>query len=774
MDLEVTFEKKLRLALLVTSMFTVLLGLLTWKVVADADSAAQWVRHTNEVLDDISIAREATIQIESMTRGYMIYGDKAMLADRDAVAKRRTEAIAQLEKETADNPKQQARIPLLRKAALERRALSDQIIALRDAQGFEAARSFGSGAITVQTRSAYLVLLQEMDAQERNLLKARDMEQKQTRNIAVAMGALTALATLGALIAAFLMVNRYAHSIAAARNKLQESIGGLQVAKDAAEHANASKDTFLATMSHEIRTPMSGLLGMLELLALSKLNSEQAETLAVARDSGHALGRIIDDILDHAKIKAGKLTITPEPIALGHLLQRNINTYFAVASRKGLTLRQVVDPRISPALLADPLRLLQVLGNLVSNAIKFTEQGYVEVRAELVGRADGVEKVCLSVKDTGIGMTPEVQARVFQPFEQGGIDTERLYGGTGLGLAISRRLAQMMGSDIVVESTPGIGTTMSVTLELAVTGAQPIQRLASASLQPLWQQADQQAAPAPPSALVAAAAGAAGPWVLAVDDNPTNRLLIARQLAALGMQVQTAAHGQEALYMWRASKFALVITDCNMPEMDGYALTRAIRHAEAGQSRVRTPVLGWTANALPSTLTDCHAAGMDDVLTKPAELAQLRALLVQWLPGMAPAPNQAPNQAPDQATGLVSGPALGDPDTCAIDLTLIRQVVGNDPQVFQQFIASIHQAFQAQIPEVSEALQGQQLGTIAQAGHKLKGAAGSVGAQALMDLCGRIETAALAGHAADLSGLGEQFAREAQRVLAALDSARKP
>jgi signal transduction histidine kinase/CheY-like chemotaxis protein/HPt (histidine-containing phosphotransfer) domain-containing protein len=762
MDSEIIFEKKLRLALLVTSLLTVLLGLLTWKVVADADGAAQWVRHSNKVLDDIAIAREATIQIESMTRGYMVYGDKSVLADRDPVARRRTEAIAQIEKDTADNPRQQARIPVLRKAALDRRALSDQLIHLRETQGFEAARNFGAAANATRSRSVYLAVLEDMDTEERNLLSQRDREQMQARRNAVAMGLLTALVMLGALMTAFLMINRHARSIAAARNKLQEANSSLQVAKDAAEHANASKDTFLATMSHEIRTPMSGLLGMLELLSLSKLNTEQAETLAVARDSGQALGRIIDDILDHAKIKAGKLAITPEPISLGHLLQRNVNTYFAVASRKGLTLRQVVDPRISPAVLADPLRLLQVLGNLVSNAIKFTEQGYVEVRAELVGRADGKEKVRLSVKDTGIGMTPEVQARVFQPFEQAGLDTERLYGGTGLGLAISRRLAQMMGSDIVIDSTPGIGTTMSVTLELAVTDAKPIKRLAPEGVQPLWQLAEPRvavAAPAPLSALVADTAGATGPWVLAVDDNPTNRLLISRQLATLGMQVQTASHGQEALYMWRASQFALVITDCNMPEMDGYALTRALRDTETKQGRARIPVLGWTANALPNTLSDCLAAGMDDVLTKPSELRQLRSLLAKWLPDPAAAP---PRQVPVAV------------DAAVVNLKLLKEVSGNSPEMLREFTQSIRESFQKQVPELTRALESQQMVSIEQASHKMKGSAGIVGAQSLLALCTRIEQVASSGDRGELSALRQLFSLEAQRVLdalAALDAA---
>jgi signal transduction histidine kinase/CheY-like chemotaxis protein/HPt (histidine-containing phosphotransfer) domain-containing protein len=545
---------------------------------------------------------------------------------------------------------------------------------------------------------------------------------------------------LGTLFFAFLMISRHARTIVDAREKLLGSNQSLRLAKDAAEHANASKDTFLATMSHEIRTPMSGLLGMLELLALTKLSTEQAQTLVVARDAGQALGRIIDDILDHAKINAGKLAISPEPVSLRHLLQRNASTYFAVASHKGLTLCQMVDPRLSQFVLVDPLRLLQVLGNLVSNAIKFTEKGSVEVRAEWIGRADGIETVRLSVKDTGIGMTPEVQARVFQPFEQAGIDTQRLYGGTGLGLAISRRLAQMMGSDIVIESAPGLGTTMSVTLELTVTDAQPMERLAQGSVEPLWHLPD-------------GAEDAVGPWVLAVDDNPTNRLLITRQLATLGMRVQTAAHGQEALSLWHAGNFALVITDCNMPEMDGYALTRAIRSAEVKQGGARTPVLGWTANALPNALSDCRAAGMDDVLTKPSQLQQLRAMLAKCLPDLSAVPAK---QAP---------PAI---DAALVNLALLQEVCGNSPEMLREFIQSIRTSFQAQIPELAGALEGQNMEAVAQASHKMKSSAGIIGAQSLLALCTRMEQVASSGDAAELPMLLGQFGQEAQRVMDAL------
>jgi PAS domain S-box-containing protein len=247
------------------------------------------------------------------------------------------------------------------------------------------------------------------------------------------------------------------------------------------QHASDMKSVFLATMSHELRTPLNGMLGMLELLSLSRLNGEQRETLEVARVSGRGLVRLIDDVLDHAKIEAGKLEIRLEPMSITQLLRRLLHCHRGIASAKNIVLTQSADPRISQWLMADPLRLLQILDNFVSNALKFTAEGTVEIRAELIERDGGIDTVRLSVKDSGMGIETEAQKRLFQPFEQAGATTAKLYGGTGLGLSICRRLAEMMGGSVHLKSVPGSGTTVGVTLPLSISDSDQEEQESEAS-----------------------------------------------------------------------------------------------------------------------------------------------------------------------------------------------------------------------------------------------------------------------------------------------------
>ena len=406
-------------------------------------------------------------------------------------------------------------------------------------------------------------------------------------------------------------------------------------ARQEADAANDAKSTFLATMSHEIRTPMNGLLGMLEMLSFTQLDASQRSALRVARESGKSLLRIIDDILDLSKIEADRLDIRPEPTRLRQLVEGIRDAFAANASSKGLLLSCRIDPRISPALMVDAVRVRQILGNLVSNAIKFTEHGDVYITADLMEREGGRDRVRFYVKDTGIGISPQDQQKLFTPYTQADLGTTRRHGGTGLGLAISRRLAELMGGSIDMVSEFGSGTTMILDLTLGI--ADP------AMLPPLEPRVDPRAAAIaalPPAPEPAPQHQPGVPLVLVVDDHTTNRMLLVSQVTALGYAAESASNGAQALELWKTGRFALVLTDCNMPVMDGYELARSIRAAESQAQADRCPIVACTANAMSDEVVHCVDAGMDAYLVKPMDLAALMEELARWLPvggGGAPA-----------------------------------------------------------------------------------------------------------------------------------------
>ncbi len=482
--------------------------------------------------------------------------------------------------------------------------------------------------------------------------------------------------------------------------------------KIAAETANLAKDSFLATMSHEIRTPLTGMLGMLELLSLTALDDEQRSTLDAAWDSGRGLLRIVSDILDWSKIEAGKMEISPQPTSVQQVLQDVVNTYSRIASSNSLLLWQHADARLGEAYIVDPLRLSQVLNNFVSNAIKFTRDGEVELRADLLKHQDGNDLVRFSVKDTGIGITEEVQKRLFQRYAQESADTARMYGGTGLGLSICQRLAEMMDGKIELKSEPGQGSTFSLILSLPISNV-PGKIVKNIHLE--VKQRDVQP-------LLTDSSRA--PLVLAVDDHPINRDLLARQVRLLGLRAQTAENGVAALSLWREGECDLVITDCHMPEMDGYELAAEIRKIEASSQRPRTPIIAWTANALAEEAGRCQAAGMDELLVKPANLLELKKTLAKWL-------------FLDQAAASPSHAADAEP----IDFAVLDMVVADrasQQKILQDFLAHLSSDY----TNLETSLQKNDFAHARDTAHRMSGSSKMVGATQIAQACAAAEQAA--------------------------------
>jgi signal transduction histidine kinase/DNA-binding NarL/FixJ family response regulator len=510
-----------------------------------------------------------------------------------------------------------------------------------------------------------------------------------------------------------------------------------------ADEANRAKSQFLANMSHEIRTPMNGVMGMADLLLDTSLSDRQRKFTRTIQQSAQALLGVINDVLDFAKGGVGKLTLDPRPFELRALVLDVADFFCEPAQRKGLDLTSSVADDAPQVVLADPARVRQVLTNLVSNAVKFTESGRVAIHAARLGVPQGGPaaercEIELSVSDTGPGIAAEAQQRIFDPFTQIDGSMTRRHGGTGLGLSICRQLVELMGGDLSLESQPGAGTIFRVRLPVEVVAdavppatAEPTDPGAAAQIDPGRRR------------------------VLLVEDNEVNQDVAIAILESLGCSVTLVDTGLRALERLAVERFDLVFMDCQMPEMDGLAATREIRAAQrVSTTGAPIPIVALTAHALQHDRAQCLDAGMNDYVSKPFGRDEIAQMLDRWAPRAASSQGAAGSSEPSSRL---------DEDVLERLRSLAPGKSGDDfeRRVFAKFDASSSKL----LGQLEAALASDDVAGLGQAAHTLKSSSGQLGARELAQQCAQLEQAVRDHHRRDdLEGLVETISLELAAV----------
>ncbi len=531
-----------------------------------------------------------------------------------------------------------------------------------------------------------------------------EVETRERERLQWLYGLLLAL-ILGMSVAAMLVVAfliREARDNAAARRDLESLSHELEATARRAESASQAKSEFLATVSHEIRTPLNGVIGMSDLLVEQPLPRQARHYADTIHESAGRLMELINDILDFSKIEAGRLELEHQPLSLGELVEGAISLFRPQAEARGLRLESVFDPSLPTHVISDAGRLRQVLLNLLSNAVKFTEEGAIRVE---VSRTDD-RMLCFAVTDTGCGITPAQQVRLFEPFRQGDPGTSRRFGGSGLGLAISKRLVEALGGEIGIDSRAGEGSRCWFRLPL-VEAATPRHEGASDS-------------PGQPPALRDA-------HLLVVEDNPVNQRVALAMLTKLGCRASVAGSGAEALASIDRERFDLVFMDVQMPDMDGLEVTRRI--SARGGWLADMPIVAMTAGGPLGDQARCLAAGMSGYLAKPLLQASLLKVLRRHLDARGDVPPGAPAIAAPAPT-----PTLDDRVRASLRESL-------DAEALAALVARYGQDARARLEALSTALERRESASVERLAHQLKGESSALGAVRVAGLAARLEQA---------------------------------